>query len=1126
MWGNTTMRGRHSPIDALTRLASVDDSEQRRTSWRQALAALGEYGRVERPPPLDGLPPGLLLRAAQVALDSGLIEDLDWAAPERAAVALYELTGALPPGRERTALGRRAFSRLYQGTASTFAAVATRMAIHSSKRLDIPALQARVHLLYSLPAGSSVNADALALTLIARRESFETWVAEPAQSTLPSRRMAAILLERAAREIVRSSEAGDSGPLLRFQHPSVQNSYRTLLADREPLVWRHAAIARGLLSAVDSRLREEIDLELDPSLSPTEWRRAVVSLVACLVKDPETTLPQCKSLLRSELFERHPAILSTLLWGLGPVIDAEPELARELLDFLSWVDRNDVAQDLAGLLRDVHNPSFGRPAALRMKNALLDRLPQADADSRVVLELLARELASERHDDSSIWGGVRTALIAFETTGAEAAYHAASEALTRSYSVLDQLESHGMGALSPEAYRLLMDLDSGVLENARLYDLLLLGRRPGDTNASVVEMERLYDRLGSWLLAQGPRSQGAESADSAVQRQKWLALLHLIDVETSTRSGSEHVAARVAWRIRRSIHTLLGHLSTEAFSPLHRVFCAALARSYDAAIREGVADVSDLLLLTIQALQHSTSVSAIVDASTTAEVRQTLQAYADFLDRAPTSRAFERSDGQAPDVVSSHIAKLGAGIPLSCSYRGEALRQTLLRIGHCLDDLESARSLGDLLDGGPHDIAELERACLDLHQLQQAASVRLLGEDARTPPAGPSHLARLIQVAVSSGERPSSEMLTDTIQALCTNLPAALAQPLIERLTRLERLKIEPTTDVPSRRPLHNALPDWLLPRRTIGSFYVVQSLGAGGASSVFVARRVEARHQSNAELYALKVPKYDATVARSLSEQEFLDMFRQEAGALLALPKHPHLARFVNFDAEARPKPILVMELIPGNSLERVVRKGLLTVKTAFQFLDGILLGLEAMHSAGLGHLDVKPANVILRDEKTAVLVDFGLSGRHIRPGCGTLEYCAPEVLGVDPDSYTASPAATDVYAFACLAFETLTTKYLFDGKDEAAIISQHIDHDGWPKRLADFARTDGCRDLAMLLARCLRRDAKMRPSGREVRRALSLPAHDLEARDWPLPMSRRELPPSEMPVPLVAGRVAKKAV
>ncbi|HVZ31305.1 MAG TPA: protein kinase, partial [Polyangiaceae bacterium] len=178
--------------------------------------------------------------------------------------------------------------------------------------------------------------------------------------------------------------------------------------------------------------------------------------------------------------------------------------------------------------------------------------------------------------------------------------------------------------------------------------------------------------------------------------------------------------------------------------------------------------------------------------------------------------------------------------------------------------------------------------------------------------------------------------------------------------------------------------------------------------------------------------------------------------------------------------------------------------------------------HSVGVGHLDVKPANVILRDEQTAVLVDFGLSGRHLRPGCGTLEYCAPEVLGVLQDGYSSSPAATDVYSFACLAFEALTTKFLFDGRDEAAVIAQHIEHDGWPRRLSEFARTDGCRELAMLLARCLRRDPKIRPSAREVRRALALPAHDLDAREWPLPMRRRDQPSptSEMPVPLVAAR------
>ena len=1115
------MRARHNPTLALLALGSVETAEQRRACWRQAVTALGELGRVEGPPPLDGASTPLLVRALHVALDSGLVEDLDWAGPERAAVALYELTSALPAGRERTALGKRAFSRLYSGTAATFAAVATRIAIHSGKPLETPALQARVHLLYSLPIGTAVNADALALTLLARRDLFERWVAEPAGSTLPSRRMAALIIERAAREIVRYSEQGDTGPLARFMDPSVQASYKNLLADREPLVWRHAAVARGLLAAAEPRLREEIDLELDPSLSPTEWRRAVVSLVACLVHDRDTTMQQCKSLLRSELFERHPPILSTLLWGLPPAIEAEPELARELLDFASWVDRNDVAQELATLLSDVHNPSFGRAAAERMRTTIFERLGQADTDTQVLLEATASELGGVVREDSGIQAAVRAALLAFETTGAEAAHELAREALSRAYASLDRLEGNSHALSATQAYRQLSDLDRGAIESARLYNLLLLGRRPGDSNASVVEMERLYDRFGSWFLAQEAAALGSPSQDGAVQRQQWLALLHLIDVETSTRSGSEHAATRVGWRIRRSIRTLLGRLAIDGQSALHRVFCATLARSFDAAVREGVADVSDLLLLSVQALQSAVSVGAIVDASTTPELRRVLGAYADFLDRAPVSEA---SAGYRPvqSLLTPHFVKLASGIPVGCSYRGEALRRALLRLGQSIEDLETARGLGELLDEG-HGIGQLERACVDLSRLSRSTSLRVLGDESHVVIAEPGALRKLVETAAGSGASPPPEALKEAINTLCASVPLAIAEPLRQKLERLAVLPAEAASEVASRRPQgqHSPLPDWLLPRRTIGSFYVVRSLGAGGASSVFVARRVEARHQSNAELYALKIPKYDATVARSLSEQEFLDMFRQEAGALLALPKHPNLARFVSFDAEARPKPILVMELIGGNSLERVIRRGLMSVRAAFGYLDGVLSGLEAMHSAGVGHLDVKPANVILRDERTAVLVDFGLSGRHIRPGCGTLEYCAPEVLGVVPDGYASSPSHTDIYGFACMAFETLTAKYVIDGRDETAIIGQHVEHDGWPRRLAEFARVDGARELAMLLARCLRRDPKIRPPAREVRRALALAAHNLESRPWPLPVSRNEQPaPSEAPIPLVAGR------
>ena len=141
------------------------------------------------------------------------------------------------------------------------------------------------------------------------------------------------------------------------------------------------------------------------------------------------------------------------------------------------------------------------------------------------------------------------------------------------------------------------------------------------------------------------------------------------------------------------------------------------------------------------------------------------------------------------------------------------------------------------------------------------------------------------------------------------------------------------------------------------------------------------------------------------------------------------------------------------------------------------MLGGLEAMHAVGVGHLDIKPSNVILRDDETAVLVDFGLSGRHVRPGCGTLEYCAPEVLGVVPDGHTPTPGAADLYAFACTAFELVTAELLFDAPDEMGLMSQHVSHDGWPLKLAALAQNPALSDLSVILAACLRRDPRDRP-------------------------------------------------
>src|SRR5205823_15127298 len=136
---------------------------------------------------------------------------------------------------------------------------------------------------------------------------------------------------------------------------------------------------------------------------------------------------------------------------------------------------------------------------------------------------------------------------------------------------------------------------------------------------------------------------------------------------------------------------------------------------------------------------------------------------------------------------------------------------------------------------------------------------------------------------------------------------------------------------------------------------------------------------------------------------------------ALLVLPAHANIARFITFDASARPKPILAMEFVRGTNLERTLELEALDMRRALAIIDGLLAGVEAMHRVQIAHLDVKPANVVPRDGSgEAVLVDFGLAGRRLRTGCGSLHYGAAEVWTESSSGLEPFPA--DVYAAACV--------------------------------------------------------------------------------------------------------------
>ncbi len=311
------------------------------------------------------------------------------------------------------------------------------------------------------------------------------------------------------------------------------------------------------------------------------------------------------------------------------------------------------------------------------------------------------------------------------------------------------------------------------------------------------------------------------------------------------------------------------------------------------------------------------------------------------------------------------------------------------------------------------------------------------------------------------------------------------------------------------------AFPAWVPEGGVLGGFRLVRPMASGGLGSLFLARRVEDDGDPLAKDVVLKVPHDAAALAAYVPEGELLAQFRAEASALAAIPVHPNLARILAFDVAAHPKPFLVMELVEGPTLEEELAEGAMTTARALEILDGVLAGLDAMHATGVGHLDIKPDNVILRrGTGAATLVDFGLSGRHVRKKCGNPMYAPPEVWS--DDRAPESAFAADAYSFACLAFELLTGSPLFDGDELFGVIRKHLAHDGVPSGIASLRARPELRKLAEILSRGLRANPSLRTRIRMFRTELARLGPSLREVVWPVEgATRLSLPPSGSSIP-----------
>lgn len=186
------------------------------------------------------------------------------------------------------------------------------------------------------------------------------------------------------------------------------------------------------------------------------------------------------------------------------------------------------------------------------------------------------------------------------------------------------------------------------------------------------------------------------------------------------------------------------------------------------------------------------------------------------------------------------------------------------------------------------------------------------------------------------------------------------------------------------------------------GRFELIERLGSGGMGTVW--RALDRALHRDVALKEVRPPLGHETgeAARTLRERVL-----REARAQARI-SHPNVVA-IHHIVDEDPHPWLVMELLPGESLQSRLDRGPLDPAETARIGRELLGGLRAAHAAGIRHRDVKPANVLLRKGGSAVLIDFGIAAIQDAPALtpagdvvGTPEYLAPERLrGADlPES------------------------------------------------------------------------------------------------------------------------------
>jgi TolB-like protein/tetratricopeptide (TPR) repeat protein/tRNA A-37 threonylcarbamoyl transferase component Bud32 len=256
---------------------------------------------------------------------------------------------------------------------------------------------------------------------------------------------------------------------------------------------------------------------------------------------------------------------------------------------------------------------------------------------------------------------------------------------------------------------------------------------------------------------------------------------------------------------------------------------------------------------------------------------------------------------------------------------------------------------------------------------------------------------------------------------------------------------------------------------KTFSHYRILEPLGTGGMGEVYRAQDLHLDRD-----VAVKV-----LLRGSLADSTARERFRREAHVLSRL-SHSGVATIFDFDTQDG-VDFLVMEYVPGGTLQSRLQKGPLDLDELTRIGCEIGDALEDAHRRGFVHRDLKPGNVVLTTAGTPKILDFGLAGllnasrsatdlTQAGTILGSLPYMAPEQLRGETDD-----SRTDVYSFGAMLYEMATGRRPFEKGRSEALMFEILHGTTRPVR---SLRPEAPPELDRLIDSCLSKDPALRPA------------------------------------------------